>query len=206
MFRRILYQSCSNHSKTRKMHKNSTRFKKIEWRDTQKQIPDAAHRPPYGYDSMQNKWIKTKDRHTIFLKNRPKIRIQSSPPTRRYTKTLQFQHPRRQRYRNVQIQKRFLWINWYAGNIPKNKGLYTSQFGTRLSRRHNNYNQRITFGSRELDKVLTRLDKENLAISLQKCEFAVTEITWLGYKINPDGIIPTKRKTEAIIKMEPPKT
>ena len=54
--------------------------------------------------------------------------------------------------------------------------------------------------------MLTRLDKENLAISLQKCEFAVTEITWLGYKINPDGIIPTKRKTEAIIKMEPPKT
>ena len=54
--------------------------------------------------------------------------------------------------------------------------------------------------------MLTRLDKENLAISLQKCEFAVTEITWPGYKINPDGIIPTKRKTEAIIKMEPPKT
>ena len=34
----------------------------------------------------------------------------------------------------------------------------------------------------------------------------VTEVTWLGYKINPDGIIPTKRKTEAIIKMDPPKT
>ena len=69
----------------------------------------------------------------------------------------------------------------------------------------------ITKGSlsdheKELDKVLTRLDKKNLAISLQKCEFAATEITWLGYKINPDGIIPTKRKTEAIIKMEPPKT
>ena len=69
----------------------------------------------------------------------------------------------------------------------------------------------ITKGSlsdheKELDKVLTRLDKENLAISLQKCEFAVTEITWLGYKINADGIIPTKRKTVGIIKMEPPKT
>ena len=57
----------------------------------------------------------------------------------------------------------------------------------------------------ELDKVLARLDKENLAISLHKCEFAVTEITWLGYKINPDGRIPTERKTEAIIKMEPTK-
>ena len=69
----------------------------------------------------------------------------------------------------------------------------------------------ITKGSlldheKEFDKVLTHLDKENLAIGLQKCEFAVTEITLLGYKINPDGIIPTKRKTEAIIKMEPPRT
>ena len=69
----------------------------------------------------------------------------------------------------------------------------------------------ITKGSlsdheKELDKVPTRLDKENLAISLQKCELAVTENTWLEYKINPDGIIQTKRKTEAIIKMEPPET
>ena len=30
MFRRILYHSSSNHSKTRQIHKNSTRFKKIE--------------------------------------------------------------------------------------------------------------------------------------------------------------------------------
>ena len=58
----------------------------------------------------------------------------------------------------------------------------------------------------ELDKVLARLDKENSSISLHKREFAVTEITWLGYKINPDGIIPKERKTEAIIKMDSPKT
>ena len=69
----------------------------------------------------------------------------------------------------------------------------------------------ITKGSlsdheKELQKVLSRLDEENLAISLHICEFAATEITWLGYRINPDGIIPTKRKTDAIIKMEPPKT
>ena len=36
----------------------------------------------------------------------------------------------------------------------------------------------------ELDKVLARLDKENLAIKLHKCQLAVTEITWLGYKLN----------------------
>ena len=58
----------------------------------------------------------------------------------------------------------------------------------------------------EIDKTLKRLDKENLAISLHKCEFGLTEITWLGYKINSDGIITTKRKTDAIIQLENPKT
>ena len=46
----------------------------------------------------------------------------------------------------------------------------------------------------EIDKVLYKLDKENLAISLQKFEFLQTEITWLGYKINPNGIITTEKK------------
>ena len=32
----------------------------------------------------------------------------------------------------------------------------------------------------EIDKTLKRLDGENLAISLHKCEFGLTEITWLG--------------------------
>ena len=53
----------------------------------------------------------------------------------------------------------------------------------------------LTDHKTELNKVLTRLDKENLAISLNKCEFAVTEITWLGFKINPIELIPTKHKT-----------
>ena len=35
----------------------------------------------------------------------------------------------------------------------------------------------LTDHETELKKVLTRLDKGNLAISLNKCEFAVTEIT-----------------------------
>ena len=58
----------------------------------------------------------------------------------------------------------------------------------------------------EIDKALKRLDQENLAISLHKCEFGLTEITWLGYKINSEGITPTKRKTDAIFQMEIPKT
>ena len=37
----------------------------------------------------------------------------------------------------------------------------------------------LTDHETELNKVLTRLNKENLAISLNIYEFAVTEITWL---------------------------
>ena len=45
-----------------------------------------------------------------------------------------------------------------------------------------------------VEKVENELKK-----SLHKCEFGLTEITWLGYEINSEGITPTKRKTEAII-------
>ena len=55
-------------------------------------------------------------------------------------------------------------------------------------------------------KVLSRLDKEILAISLHKFEFAQTEIAWLGYKISPNGILPTEKKTKAISEMEQPHT
>ena len=69
----------------------------------------------------------------------------------------------------------------------------------------------ITKGSiddhkKEIMKVLSRLDKENLAISLHKCEIAQTEIVWLGYKISPYGIIPTEKKTKSISEMEQPHT
>ena len=57
----------------------------------------------------------------------------------------------------------------------------------------------------ENDKTLKRLDKENLAISLPKCEFGITKITWLGYKNNSAAISPNKRKTDAIIQLENPK-
>ena len=63
---------------------------------------------------------------------------------------------------------------------------------------------RIEKHDEEIDKKLNRLNEENLAISLHKCEFGVNEIIWLGYKINAEGIKPTKRKTDAIIQLENP--
>ena len=69
----------------------------------------------------------------------------------------------------------------------------------------------ITKGStldHELDiyRVLSRLDKENLAIKLEKCEFAKSSITWLGYKITQSGISPTVKKTDSIMNLKPPNT
>ena len=58
----------------------------------------------------------------------------------------------------------------------------------------------------ELDKILKKLNDENLAINLQKCEFANGEIVWLGFKLTPNGVTPTKPKCEAILKLEEPKT
>ena len=58
----------------------------------------------------------------------------------------------------------------------------------------------------EIEETVERLDNENLAISLHKCKFGLTEITWLGYKINSEGIRPTKQKTDAIIQLQNLKT
>ena len=57
-----------------------------------------------------------------------------------------------------------------------------------------------------LDTILDRLNKEGLAISLQKCKFAKPTIEWLGFKITPHGSTPLITKTEPLLKREPPKT
>ena len=64
----------------------------------------------------------------------------------------------------------------------------------------------IAVHEKELHKIIYQLDKENLAIKLQKSEFAKKNITWLGYQITPTGITPTKKKCESINKLEIPKT
>ena len=57
-----------------------------------------------------------------------------------------------------------------------------------------------------VDTILNKLDIEGLAISLQKCEFAKSTIEWLGFKITPHGVTPLISKTEALQKLDPPKT
>ena len=57
-----------------------------------------------------------------------------------------------------------------------------------------------------LDIILDRLNKEGLAISLQKCEFGKQQIEWLGFKITPHGVTQLITKTEALQKLDTPKT
>ena len=53
--------------------------------------------------------------------------------------------------------------------------------------------------------VLEKLDRENSALKLSKCEFFQNEVNWLGHKLSLDGISPKITKTEAILKLRPPK-
>ena len=54
--------------------------------------------------------------------------------------------------------------------------------------------------------VLTKLDKENLSLKLSKCEFFKTEVNWLGHKLSESGVTPKITKTEAIFKLEHPRS
>ena len=50
------------------------------------------------------------------------------------------------------------------------------------------------------------MDEENLAISLDKCNFTCKQIEWLGFSVNSEGTKPLVKKTEAIEKLSPQKT
>ena len=54
--------------------------------------------------------------------------------------------------------------------------------------------------------VLEKLDRENLALKLSKCEFFQNEVNWLGHKLLSEGISSKLTKTEAILKLSPPKS
>ena len=58
----------------------------------------------------------------------------------------------------------------------------------------------------KLLKCLDKLEEEKLAINLEKCHFAKTKISWLGYEINKNGIKPIVSKTQAILNLQQPTT
>ena len=49
-----------------------------------------------------------------------------------------------------------------------------------------------------LEKLLQRLHDNGLSLSLDKCHFGASEVEFVGYKVNKNGILPLQKKVEAI--------
>jgi hypothetical protein len=58
----------------------------------------------------------------------------------------------------------------------------------------------------KLEQVLTRLQEAGLKINAVKSFFAKTNLEYLGYKINREGLRPSQKKVEAILQIKPPTT
>ena len=56
-----------------------------------------------------------------------------------------------------------------------------------------------------IDKVLSKLQEAGFRLNRDKCQWCLEEITYLGFKINSEGILPTDDKLEAIQKAQEPK-
>ena len=57
-----------------------------------------------------------------------------------------------------------------------------------------------------VERILRKLDRENMSLKLTKYQFARKECEWLGHKITCTGITPLIRKTEPIESLKAPKT
>jgi hypothetical protein len=57
-----------------------------------------------------------------------------------------------------------------------------------------------------LRKVFQRLRENKLYAKLEKCEFGVTEVDFLGHRITQEGLMMDDHKVKAILDWEPPKS
>ncbi len=57
-----------------------------------------------------------------------------------------------------------------------------------------------------LKEAIDRIGKANLRLNPKKCEFAQTEIQYLGHTITADGVKPGEDKSKALAEKDPPKT
>ena len=57
-----------------------------------------------------------------------------------------------------------------------------------------------------LEQVFTCLAEAGLKVNITKCKFCQSELEYLGYTINREGVKPILKKVEAILQLQPPKT
>ena len=57
---------------------------------------------------------------------------------------------------------------------------------------------------RTLEMVFKKLEDAGLSISLDKCKFGKDSIEYLGYQVSGNGLLPLKKKVDAINKFPPP--
>eukprot|EP00957_Ditylum_brightwellii_P061956 4701964-Ditylum_brightwellii.AAC.1 len=55
-----------------------------------------------------------------------------------------------------------------------------------------------------VDKVLQRLQDNNMKVNPLKCKWGVQETNFLGHWITPEGVWPWKKKVEMVMRMSPP--
>lgn len=58
----------------------------------------------------------------------------------------------------------------------------------------------------DLKEVLGRLQTAGLPVKLKKCQFCLSELTFLGYRATPSGIKPGTDKIKAVMEFETPST
>jgi hypothetical protein len=68
------------------------------------------------------------------------------------------------------------------------------------------YNSSLEEHAEHLRKVFQKLRENKLYAKLEKCEFGVTEVDFLGHRITQEGLMMDDHKVKAILNWEPPKS
>jgi hypothetical protein len=68
------------------------------------------------------------------------------------------------------------------------------------------YSSSLEKHAKHLHKVFQRLKENKLYAKLEKCEFGVTEVDFLGHRITQEGLKMDHHKVKAILDWEPPKS